>query len=159
MILIPKNIQEKVLSGLVLSDNGEWMKIAEAVNMQKNLKSNVTEEIPVHYIEVIENARNSAFGIDGKTAQNADTQENYIDYAPETVCIDAIPVDEITRETVLYESIPDSGQNIISSINGSDICTASGGKQNDSTEIQKAINNINKLISRKQNGVQKSGSH
>ena len=178
------NIEENVINGLVLNDqgewiplsekvrkendflshleagevlfNGQWMKIAEAIKMQKATENRIAEEMPVHYQDVIDNARTRAYMINSNATRNAGSQENYTDFPPETVCIDAVSSNETLPETVLYESIPDSDQttSTVSSLGESVNCSMIDSNSQHTTEIQNVISNINELISRKNDNAQ-----
>jgi hypothetical protein len=178
------NIEENVIRGLVLNDqgewiplsekvrkendflshleagevlcNGKWMKIAEAIKLQKAMENQITEEMPVHYQDVIDNARTRAYMIKSNATRNVGNQENYTDFLPETVCIEAVSSNENLPETVLYESIPDSDQNTnsVSSPSESVNCSMIDSNSQHSAEIQNVISNINELISRKNDNTQ-----
>jgi len=172
---LPNSIQEKVIGGYVLNDqgewipvsekvrkerdflshleagevlcNGKWVSIAEAIKIQKNSEDDIAEEMPVHYQDVIDNARTRAHMV----THNIETQENPAFYPPETVCIDTALLEETMPETKFFDSIPDSSMNAnsVTFIKDSVNCAGIDNQPNSPVEIQNAISNINELISRK----------
>lgn len=182
---LPANIQEKVLKGFVLNDqgewiaisekakkereflshleagevlcNGKWMKISEAIKIQRNPESKFTGEIPDNYHEITDDARARASTINSTNTGSAETPDNPIFYPPETVCMETVLIEETMPETRYFDSIPDSNQNenSVSSIRETVKCTGIDNQPHDSVEIQNAISNINELISRKKNDPEK----